>query len=580
LEVLRVHRLAGFLVFGFFALLPAPAQDASDPVGQALAQGDLYHSKRKYELALDAYRKADKLSHHSCAQCYLKISVVERTMGDFSSALDDTKRAIKVAGDNKTVAVEAYLSRAGLLAQMAGKPADKKLKEAEEDIRQALALDPGIAVTHYDLGLVLLKQERDPEGIAELNTFINLPRANPADVADARRTIANPIRARTPFAPRFSFTTLENQQISNTNLRGKVVLLDFWGTWCPPCRESVPILRDLNKRYSAKGFQLIGVSSDEDEDVWKTFIGAQKMNWQEYIDLSGAVQESFKIESFPTYIVLDKDGVIRFRQSGLGPSTAGDLDEAVSKALKRDCEPKLAAAAAAETVEPVEEKPAVQKVIVSRVEIRIPPRAQPSEAPHATHLAESVPSHDVEDWTVSGNTYKNGALHLTFDFPPNWVAVSQSVLKPINEQAEQSAKATLPQRPELANATVVAPKVIFYASRKGAGDGKRIEIPSIRITALRTPAQILTLDSFQRTVIQMAGGSSLQVLAAPSEYRVDDHAFFRVDLGRATGARYYTSFVRTLTGNYFLNIELFAYSAEELQQVASSLQAISISENE
>ena len=121
-----MHRLAGFLLFSFFALLPAPAQDASDPVGQALAQGDLYHSKRKYELALDAYRKADKLSHHSCAQCYLKISVVERTMGDFSSALDDTKRAIKVAGDNKTVAVEAYLSRAGLLAQMAGKPADKK----------------------------------------------------------------------------------------------------------------------------------------------------------------------------------------------------------------------------------------------------------------------------------------------------------------------------------------------------------------------------------------------------------------------------------------------------------------------
>ena len=78
----------------------------------------------------------------------------------------------------------------------------------------------------------------------------------------------------------------------------------------------------------------------------------------------------------------------------------------------------------------------------------------------------------------------------------------------------------------------------------------------------------------------MAGDSSLQVLAAPSDYRVDDHAFFRVDLGRATGARYCTSFVQTLAGDYFLNIELFAYSAEELQQVASSLQPISISENE
>src|SRR5205814_3426222 len=52
------------------------------------------------------------------------------------------------------------------------------------------------------------------------------------------------IRARTPFAPRFSFTTHDNQAVSNASLRGKVVLMDFWGTWCPPCRESVPILRD------------------------------------------------------------------------------------------------------------------------------------------------------------------------------------------------------------------------------------------------------------------------------------------------------------------------------------------------
>ena len=576
-----MHRSARLLLLSLIAFLPAAAQESSDPVAQALAQGDLFESKRKYELALEAYRKADKLSHHSCAQCYLKMSNIERRAGDFSSALDDTKRAIKAAGDNKTVAVQAYLARAALLAAMAGKPTDKKLKEAEEDIRQALALDPSIPVIHYDLGMVLLKQERDAEGIAELNLFLNSPHADPGDMADARRTIANPVRARTPFAPQFSFTTLEKQQISTANLRGKVVLLDFWGTWCPPCRESVPILRDLNKRFSSKGFQLIGVSSDDDEDVWKTFIAAQKMDWSEYIDLSGTVQESFKIESFPTYIVLDKDGVIRFRQSGLGPNTAGDLEDAISKALKRDSDPKLAAAAAAEVAElpkPRGEQPAVQKVIVTHVQVMTPP-AQESSEQREERPIEHVPLGGIEDWTVSGNSYKNRALGMTFDFPPDWIAAKPDVLKPINEQATASAQAIVQQHPELGERVkVMAPTLVFYASRKGAGDGKRIEIPSIRITALPTPVQTLTLDSFQQTVTQMAGASSMQIAVPPAEFRVDDHLFFRADLTRATGARYYTSFVQTHAGKYFLNIELFAYSAEELQRVASCLQAISISE--
>src|SRR5262249_18299991 len=121
------------------------------------------------------------------------------------------------------------------------------------------------------------------------------------------------------------------------------------GTWCPPCRESVPILRNLNKKYAGKPFQLVGVSSDDDEDVWRTFTEAQKMDWQQYIDLSGKVLEAFKIESFPTYIVLDKDGVIRFRQSGLGPTTESDVEEAINKALKKESDPKLAAGTEAAT---------------------------------------------------------------------------------------------------------------------------------------------------------------------------------------------------------------------------------------
>ena len=138
--------------------------------------------------------------------------------------------------------------------------------------------------------------------------------------------------------------------MNNATLRGKVVLLDFWGTWCPPCRESVPTIKNVKKKFAGKGFELVGISSDDDEDVWRTFVESKQMDWHEYIDLSGDVLQAFNIDSFPTYVVVDKDGVIRYRQSGYGDTTEGELEDAISKALKRNSDPALANAAA--TIEP------------------------------------------------------------------------------------------------------------------------------------------------------------------------------------------------------------------------------------
>jgi tetratricopeptide (TPR) repeat protein len=132
----------------------------------------------------------------------------KKKAGAFCEALDVARKAIKAAGDNKAINIQVLQFRASLLAQMAGKPTDKKLKEAEEELRQALTVDPANPVTHLDLGMILLRQERDAEGIPELNIYITSPGANPATVAEAKLVIANPIRGRMPFAPNFSFTTI------------------------------------------------------------------------------------------------------------------------------------------------------------------------------------------------------------------------------------------------------------------------------------------------------------------------------------------------------------------------------------
>ncbi len=222
MAIRRTSTLCGGLLFLCALAAPAapptpaaPSPQSNDPVAQAIADGDVYQSKHKYDLAFESYRKADKLSHHTSAQALLNIALIEKKAGVLSDAASDAKKALVAAGDNKTFAWQARLLRATLLTQMAGKPTDNKLKDAEAELRAAVLLDPAQPIAHYNLGVVLLKQDRNADGIAELNALLALPKTDSAMAADARRMIASPIRARTPFVPGFSFMTRENQTVSN-----------------------------------------------------------------------------------------------------------------------------------------------------------------------------------------------------------------------------------------------------------------------------------------------------------------------------------------------------------------------------
>ena len=113
---------------------------------------------------------------------------------------------------------------------------------------------------------------------------------------------------------------------------------------------------------------MISISTDDDEQVWRTFIESEHMNWTQCLDNPRQISETFRVESFPTYIVLDKDGVMRFRKVGSFPSYLmlasngtvlldqsrqwvgfqKELEEAINKELKRPPDPKLAKAAPVE----------------------------------------------------------------------------------------------------------------------------------------------------------------------------------------------------------------------------------------
>jgi peroxiredoxin len=290
--------------------------------------------RRRFEDALKAFKRANDLKGKTSAEAFLLMANAYMGLDAYKNAVQSAERVVELAGNDNALQAEAYnLKGIAIQKQSDGKDV-KKLQESEVALRQSIALKADFAEPHYNLGVVLMQQNRDAEGIAELKQFLQLS-PNVFNSGDARKMIDNPRRAREPFAPDFSITTAEGEYISLDDLKGKVVLLDFWGTWCPPCVASVPGLRDLNKKYSKESsFVMISVSSDSDEETWKEFVGREKMVWAQFLDRERAVQRAFKVSAFPTYIVLDSDGVIRYRSTGMSLDKESELENAIRKQIK------------------------------------------------------------------------------------------------------------------------------------------------------------------------------------------------------------------------------------------------------
>jgi tetratricopeptide (TPR) repeat protein len=338
-QIGRLIPIVILMTIGILASLPNPA-----PVWTVAAQDldydeefskgrDLYR-RGKIEDALKSFKRANELRDKKSAECYGWMSETYMALEAYKNAIECADKVIELAGDDRQLMLKAYNNKGLALQQSAERKDQKKLQAAEAVFRQALGMEGAPPILRYNLGVALLQLKRDEEGITELKQYVK-DQPNGAYLEMARNMIKDPRRARENFAPDFSFTSLEGEHITLEDLRGKVVLLDFWGTWCPPCVESVPELRNLYKRYSKEGtFMILGISSDSDEEEWREFTVKNKMVWPQYRDKDRRIQRAFGIRAYPTYILIDHEGIVRFSSIGLSWQRSASLDGAIQKQVK------------------------------------------------------------------------------------------------------------------------------------------------------------------------------------------------------------------------------------------------------
>ncbi|HMP91660.1 MAG TPA: TlpA disulfide reductase family protein, partial [Phnomibacter sp.] len=115
------------------------------------------------------------------------------------------------------------------------------------------------------------------------------------------------------MAPDFTLNNPDGKPVSLSSLRGQYVLVDFWASWCGPCRQENPNVVKAYQAYKSKGFTILGVSLDKDRDPWLEAIKKDKLTWEQVSDLKfwqSPVVELYGIRGIPANVLLDKEGKI------------------------------------------------------------------------------------------------------------------------------------------------------------------------------------------------------------------------------------------------------------------------------
>ena len=135
-------------------------------------------------------------------------------------------------------------------------------------------------------------------------------------------------------APDFTLPTLDGPNLRLEEYRGQVVLINFWASWCGPCRQEMPVLDQLHQRYEDTGFAVLGVNVEGETGPAQQIVDKTKVTFPVLIDTNQAVSEMYNLEAMPSTLVVDRDGNVRYIHLGYKPGDEAKYVEIVKKLIR------------------------------------------------------------------------------------------------------------------------------------------------------------------------------------------------------------------------------------------------------
>lgn len=134
------------------------------------------------------------------------------------------------------------------------------------------------------------------------------------------------------IAPDFTLKDLEGNTVNLEDLRGKVVFINFWASWCPPCRAEMPEIEAVHQEYRDRGVVVLGVDISEPENTVRQYIQQGGFTWTILMDSTGEVARDYRITAIPTSFFLDREGIIRVVK--VGAMTKREMEANLAEAMQ------------------------------------------------------------------------------------------------------------------------------------------------------------------------------------------------------------------------------------------------------
>ena len=135
-------------------------------------------------------------------------------------------------------------------------------------------------------------------------------------------------------AANFTLKSSSGKNLKLSEFRGQVVMLNFWASWCAPCRQEMPLLEDLYRKYKSLGFVLLGVNVEEDSSKAATLLKNIRVSFPILYDNKNTVSKMYQVSAMPTTIIIDRDGNMRYLHKGYKPGYEKDYQQQVRSLIR------------------------------------------------------------------------------------------------------------------------------------------------------------------------------------------------------------------------------------------------------